>query len=201
MCKVVGHSRKTVQHHVSFFLKRGWCRIEHGHLKFISLEDLCSCEGLEYNSFIKTAADPADVKNIKLRLHQLLFEDNLRKQEYVMRMKDNLINPKNLSAYKTARAWQRTKANTGARSSSLTISIARLSTLFNCSKSTAARIKQKFKDLGWYEFIRQFSIVAINISDYSFMKGIKPYVIGSFLKKNVAWRSEPSRVIRLQVGS
>ena len=140
-----------------------------------------------------------EIKQIKLQLQKLLFEDNLRKQEYVMRMRNNLHNPKNLNAYKSALRWRRNQIQPGERSSNLTISLAGMSTLFRCSLTTANRIKQKFRDFGWYEFFKQFSVVAHNISQTGFEKGIKPYFNGSvFYRNGKVYRSEASMVYRLQ---
>jgi hypothetical protein len=202
LAKIHGHGIRTVQNQVDFFLKHDWCWIDRGHLKFRSLTDIIRIEKLDARSFTKTNIDVTNVRAARIQLLRLLFEDNLRKQEFIMRMKSNLHNPKDLKAHKSAVRWGRKQLSPGVRSSSLTISLARMSSLFNCSLTTANRIKQKFKDAGWYEFFRQFSVLARNISTTAFNRGIRPQLGPSvFLRNSIVYRSEPSRVERLHCGT
>jgi hypothetical protein len=199
LAKIHGHGNRTTRQQIDFFLKHNWCWIDRGHLKFRSLTEIIQIEKLDARSFTKTNIDVTNIKAAKLQLQKLLFEDHLRKQEYVIRQKNNLRDPKNLKDHKSALRWRRKSTTPGERSSHLCATLAGMSNLFNCSLTTANRIKQKFRSQGWYEFFKQFTIVARNVTIAAFNRGIRPqYGLSTFLRNGIAYRSEPSRVIRVQ---
>lgn len=198
--EIHGHTRRTITKLVALFLKRGWCRMEGQHLRFISLSELCSVEGLNVKAFTKATINIKNLRTAKLQLQRLLFEDSLRKQEYVMRRKSDLQNPKTLTAYKSACRWQRQQLP-GESSSMLVTTLHKMSKIYNCSITTANRIKQKFKDSRYYDFFRQFSKIASGVSKISYLRAFLAYKPGSlFYFKGTVYKSEPSRVVRLMAG-
>lgn len=189
-------SRSTIAKLLTFFIKRGWC-IEKGyHLAFISLEDMCLLEGLHAKSNTKINIDDKTTSAIKLQLLKLLFEDNLRKQEYVIKHKNNLLNPKTLRAHKAAKRSERAGLNKGEHSNVLLTTLKSMAKIMHCSIPTAARIRRAFTRNKWYGFVTQYKKITCGITQYGYQRGLSPYIKGTFLFKGNLYMYAPSIVIR-----
>jgi hypothetical protein len=200
LARLNGITHKVSKKVIMNFLSRGWCRLEHGHLKFATLQQLCKIEKVESKTTIKISVDINDHKQIKLMLQRVLLEDNLRKQEFICTIKRDLINPTNLKAHKSARKKaQRLDIQPGETANQPMISVYRLSQLFNCSKASAQRIKQQFQKLRWFEFLRQIHRIASGITKLAYKKSFQPYFDKSvFYFKGAVYQSMPCLVYRMQ---
>ena len=195
--QINGFSRNLLQRKIEKYLRNGWCTIVNNHLKFESVAVICQRESIKAVVYQNCEIATDNVKDLKLSLQRMLFEDNLRKQEYVMKRRNDLTNPNTLADLKRAKRFFR-KNEIGESSATLITSNVTLARLFQCSLSAAARIKKLFLLREWYAFQRNFTVLGTGISQYAFSKGIAPYIQkGVFYFNGAVYKSLPSTVIRL----
>jgi len=196
-------SHSAMSRKINFFLSRGWCYIDRGHLKFVSISNLYKIEKLEVKTYNKVLINLQSKKQTILSFQRLLLEDNIRKQKFIIRKKQDLINPTNLKDYKSARKWaanQKTKIS-GEIADTISISVSGLANLFHCSNTTAQRIKEQFKKNNWFDFIRQIKPMAYQVTKKAFKKYFQPYFDRSvFYFKGIVYLSSPCQVIIPEVG-
>lgn len=195
--QINGFSKNLLRRKIEKYIRFGWCTVVNGHLKFESVVVICQIESIKAVVYQNCEIETDNVKDLKLSLQRMLFEDNLRKQEYVMKRRNDLTNPNTLADLKRAKRYFR-KNEIGESSVNLTTSNVTLARLFQCSPSSAARIKKLFVFREWYAFQRNFTVLGTGISQYAFQRGISPYIQkGVFYFKGGVYKSLPSSVIRL----
>lgn len=194
LARLNGITHKVSKKVIMNFLSRGWCRLEHGHLKFVSLKELCEIEKVVSKTKIKITVNINDHKQIKLMFQRLLLEDNLRKQEFMCKIKRDLLNPIRLKLQASAGISEKT----GETADQPMISVYRLAQLLNCSPTSAQKVKQAFQILKWFEFKRNIQCVASNVTKFAFAKAFRPYFDRSiFYFKGVVYKSGPCQVYKL----
>lgn len=196
--KIHGISHACTKRKLNFFLKAGWCFVEHNHLKFVSLKQLCLIEGV-VSKCPNSIEIRTNCKEIKRALQRIILEDDIRKQEFICRIKQDLNNPTNLKAYKAAkRKAARYNVLPGEIAEAPMISTQRMSTLFHCSNTTAINIKRDFIRYKWFGFLKQTEVLATGVSNFNFKKFWRPYYNNAvYLFKSVVYRSKPSLVYKM----
>jgi hypothetical protein len=193
-------SHHCAQKRINGFLQRGWCYIEHGHLKFISLSALCKLEKVDAKT-TNLIQIGSTHKELKLSLQAILLDDHVRKQEYVRDLQRDLNNPTNLKSYKSAiRRAKRLGIQPGDNASELiTMSVSRMASIYNCSLSAAHRIKRQFQKHRWFDFIKQTERLAENVTKFMFLKFFRPYFDKSvYLYKGIVYKMSASIIMRLR---
>lgn len=194
-------SHNLAKRRLNTLLSRGWCYLQDGNLRFVDLWKLCEIEKVKATKYIKLEINLIKLETGKLQLQRLILEDNLRKQEYIIAIKQSLFNPTNLSSYKSARKKAKAldKDITGEIADAPMISVSGMASLYHCSKTTAQRIKERFREFRWFDFIKQISILAVQVTKKAFKKYFFPYFNKSvFHYKGIVFRSTASLLVRLE---
>lgn len=192
-------SHNAAKRRLNTFLSRGWCYLQDGHLRFVDLWKLCEIEKVKATRDKGTEINLVKLEKGKLQLQRLILEDNLRKQEYIINIKQNLINPTNLKAYKSARKKAKALNVPGEPADAPMISVSGMASLYHCSKTTAQRIKSRFREFRWFDFIKQISILAVQVTKKAFKKYFSPYFDRSvFHFKGIVYRCTPSLLVRVE---
>jgi hypothetical protein len=192
-------SHNSAKRRLNTFLSRGWCYLQNGHLRFVNMWQLCEIEKVKAKRYINVEINLTKLETGKLQLQRLLLEDNLRKQEYIIGIKQDLINPTNLKAYKSARRRAKVLGiQPGETADPPMISVNGMASLYHCSNTTAQRIKDRFRKFRWFDFVKQISILATQVTTKAFKKYFSPYFNKSvFHFKGIVFRSTPSRILRV----
>jgi hypothetical protein len=203
IARVGGISHSCVKRKVNTLMQRGWCFTEHGHLKFRSISEICAIEKLTVKLFISISIDlTKPLKETKLALQRIILDDNIRKQEFIISIKQDLHNPTELKAHKAAkRKASKLSSIPGEIAQPPMISVHGLANLFHCSPTTAQRIKTDFRRLRYFDFYKQIHCIASAVTKAAYKKAFQPYFSKAvFYFKGCVYQSMPSLVVRVHEG-
>lgn len=200
VARVQGISHCCTKKKVNELMKRDWCYVEHGHLKFRTIKEICTIEKLNVKLLTSVTLDiNKPLREIKLALQRIILDDNIRKQEFIIGIKRDLYNPTKLKAHKAAkRKADKLSSIPGEIAQPPMISVHGLATLFHCSPTTAQRIKKDFQRMRYFDFYKQIHCIASAITKTVYKKVFQPYFPKSvFYFKGCVYQSMPSLVVRV----
>lgn len=183
---------------MQFFIEHKWVRIHGNNIVFKTINQIMRAEGVEAKTTLTIELPDTIARNIKLSLKKAVFDNNLRKQQFIIDKRHDLQNAVDMKALKAAVKASR-KYNiitTGESDPNLLCTVHGLGKLWKCSISSSSRYKKEMQAKGWYTFKRQHIVIMRHVSydEYIYTKKMLG-ISAMYWFKGTIYQTTPSIVL------
>lgn len=141
----VGLSRNTTKKYIKFFLDNGWASYHGGNLRFTGKHHLKRSYGISLVHDVKLKRY-GSVSEILNSLRYSILEVKFKQFKYIQRNYRDLVNPRNLKAYKSALKKDINFVPMQDESEQIALSYIKIANLIGVSKSKAVQLIKYFSD-------------------------------------------------------
>lgn len=177
LSKKSGLSRNLIRSHISFFLKKKWCRIHCNNLIFINISKTYADTGLHLTDHVNLFKGKT-IKQIKIILLSLVLKKKEVQFNFIKKVNRDLNISRNLKVCKKAIKLRDKYKISSSESGNFKMKLSTIGKSFNCSKSTAYNMIKEMKEMKLVK-IKSFPFKSIGICKNYVFESIKDIFINN----------------------